>query len=118
MSLTQALNTALAGLNATQASLSVISGNVANSSTPGYVDKTANQVEIAAGGDSGSSVDVIGITRNLNTLLQKQLWTEPSGGSSPDTKAQLYHQLQQLYETPESPDPFHPAFNNSTTAPH
>jgi len=45
MSLTQALNTALAGLNATQASLSVISGNVANSSTPGYVEKTANQAE-------------------------------------------------------------------------
>src|SRR5258708_12800090 len=116
MSLTQALNTALAGLNATQASLSVISGNIANSSTPGYVDKTANQVEIAAGGDSGSSVDVIGITRNLNTLLQKQLWTETSGGSSADTKAQIYQQLQQIYGTPGSTGAFDTAFNNFTTA--
>src|SRR6266851_3700283 len=40
MSLTQALNTALAGLNATQAGLSVISGNVANANTPGYIDKS------------------------------------------------------------------------------
>ncbi len=116
MSLTQALNTALAGLNATQASLSVISGNVANSSTPGYVDKTANQVEIAAGGASGSSVDVSGITRNLNALLQKQLWTETSGGSYADTKAQLYQQLQQVYGTPGSTGAFNTAFNNFTTA--
>src|ERR1700704_329748 len=116
MSLTQALNTALAGLNATQASLSVISGNVANSSTPGYVEKTANQVEIAAGGASGSSVDVNGITRNLNALLQKQLWTETSGGSYADTKAQLYQQLQQVYGTPGSTGAFNTAFNNFASA--
>src|SRR6202790_657535 len=115
MSLTQALNTALAGLNATQAGLSIISGNVANANTPGYVDKTLNQVEIAAGG-SGSSVDVVGINRNLNTLLQKQLWTETSGGSYADTKAQLYQQLQQVYGTPGSTGAFNTAFNNFTTA--
>ena len=50
MSLTQALSTALAGLNATQANLSVISGNVANINTAGYVEETANQVEIASAG--------------------------------------------------------------------
>ena len=116
MSLTQALNTALAGLNATQAGLSVISGNVANANTPGYVDRTVNQVEIAAGGDSGSSVDIKGVNRNLNTLLQSQLWTETSGGSYADTKAQLYQQLQQVYGTPGSTGAFNTTFNNFATA--
>jgi flagellar hook-associated protein 1 FlgK len=116
MSLTQALNTALAGLNATQAGLSVISGNVANSNTPGYVDRTLNQIEIAAGGDSGSSVDIKGVNRNLNTLLQTQLWTETSGGSYADTKAQLYQQLQQVYGTPGSAGAFNTTFNNFATA--
>jgi flagellar hook-associated protein 1 FlgK len=116
MSLTQALNTALAGLNATQAGLSVISGNVANANTPGYIDKSLNQVEVAAGGDSGSSVAVLGINRNLNTLLQKQLWTETSGGSYADTKAQLYQQLQQIYGTPGTTGAFNTAFNSFTTA--
>src|SRR5260370_36125129 len=116
MSLTQALSTALAGLNAAQASLSIISGNVANANTAGYVAETANQVEVAAAGASGSSVDVKGINRNLNALVQSQLWTETSGGSYADTKAQLYQQLQQVYGTPGSPVAFDTAFNNFTTA--
>ena len=116
MSLTQALNTALAGLNATQAGLSIISGNVANANTPGYVEQTVDQIEVSAGGDSGSSVDVQGINRSLNSLLQGQLWTETSGGSYADTKAQLYQQLQQVYGTPGSVGAFDTAFNNFTTA--
>jgi flagellar hook-associated protein 1 FlgK len=116
MSLTQALNTALAGLNATQAGLSIISGNVANANTPGYVDETLNQIEVSAGGNSGTSVDVKGINRNLNALLQKQLWTETSGGSYADTKAGLYQQLQQVYGTPGTPGAFDTTFNNFTSA--
>ena len=116
MSLTQALNVSLAGLTSTQADLSVISGNVANANTPGYVDQIANQIEVAAGGDAGSSVDVVGISRKLNVLLQTQLWTETSGGSFADTKAQLYQQLQQVYGTPGSTGAFDTAFNNFTQA--
>jgi flagellar hook-associated protein 1 FlgK len=116
MSLTQALNTALAGINATQANLQVISGNIANANTPGYIDKSFNQVEIAAGGDSGSSVDIQGINRNLNALLQKQLWTETSGGSYADAKAKLYQQLQQVYGTPGTAGAFNTSFNNFATA--
>ena len=116
MSLTQALNTALAGLNATQAGLSVISGNVANANTPGYVDENLNQIEVGAGANSGTSVDIKGINRNLNLLLQNQLWTETSGGSYADTKAQLYQQLQQVYGTPGSAGAFDSAYNNFTAA--
>src|SRR5436309_12298490 len=112
MSLSQALSIALAGLNATQKNLSIISGNVANANTPGYVEETIDQVEVGAPGISGSSVDVAGINRNLNTLLQSQLWTETSGGSYADARAQLYQQLQQVYGTPGTPGAFDSAFNN------
>ena len=44
MSLTQALATSLSGLTATQTSLSVVAGNVANAQTPGYIAQSAVQV--------------------------------------------------------------------------
>ena len=64
----------------------------------------------------GTSVDIKGINRKLNTLLQSQLWTETSGGSFADTRAQLYQQLQQIYGTPASPGAFDTAYNNFTNA--
>src|SRR5208282_5058098 len=96
--------------------LSVIAGNVANANTPGYVDETVTPVEVASGGVSGTSVDSSGINRNLNALLQSQLWTESSGGSYADTTSQLYQQLQQIYGTPGSPSSFDAVYNNFTTA--
>ena len=116
MSISQALSAALAGVNVTQQGLSVIAGNVANANTPGYVDESLNQVEVTSSGLPGSSVDAAGINRNLNTLLQSQLWTETSGGSYANTTAQLYQQLQQVYGTPGSSTSFDAIFNNFTSA--
>ena len=79
MGLSQALSAALAGVNVTQQSLSVIAGNVANADTPGYVDESASQNELVVAGQAGASVDTTGINRDLNTLVQSQLWTETSG---------------------------------------
>jgi flagellar hook-associated protein 1 len=115
MSLAQALNTSLAGLQIAQAALSVTSANVANVNTPGYVRKIANQVETAAG-NAGISVNTAGINRALDTLVQSQLRTETSGGSYADTLSQLYGQLQQVYGTPGATNAVDSAFNNLTTA--
>ena len=116
MSINQALSAALAGVNSTQQALSVVAGNVANANTTGYIDESVNQVETATSGQSGASVDVTGINRNLNTLLQGQLWTETSGGSYADTTSQIYQQLQQIYGTPGSSTSFDAYFNNFTSA--
>jgi flagellar hook-associated protein 1 FlgK len=116
MGLSQALSAAVAGVNATQQSLSVIAGNVANANTPGYVDESVNQIATSTAGQPGVSVDTTGINRNLNTLLQSQLWTETSGGSYADTTAQLYQQLQQIYGSPGSSSSFSAIYNNFTTA--
>ena len=116
MGLSQALSSALAGVNTTQLGLSVIAGNVANANTPGYVEEQVNQVETTAAGQFGTSVTVDGINRNLNTLLQSQLWTETSGGSYADTTAQLYQQLQQTYGTPGTSSSIDGVFNSFTSA--
>jgi flagellar hook-associated protein 1 len=116
MGLSQALSAALAGVNTTQQSLQVIAGNIANANTPGYVDETVSQAEYAIAGQPGTSVDTTGINRNLNTLLQSQLWTETSGDSYADTTAQLYQQLQQIYGAPGSSGSFDAIYDNFTTA--
>jgi flagellar hook-associated protein 1 FlgK len=116
MGLSQALSAALAGVNTTQQGLSVIAGNVANANTPGYVEEGVTQIETAAAGLGGTSVDVTGINRNLNTLLQSQLWTETSGGSYADTTSSLYQQLQNIYGTPGTASSFDGIYNSFTTA--
>jgi len=89
---------------------------VANANTPGYVDESVNQIATSTAGQPGVSVDTTGINRNLNTLLQSQLWTETSGGSYADTTSSLYQQLQQIYGTPGSSSSFDGIFDNFTTA--
>jgi flagellar hook-associated protein 1 len=115
MNLSDALSTALAGLQVTQASLSVTAANVANANTPGYILESSNQVETAAG-NAGVSVNAAGINRELDTLVQSQLRTESSGGAYADTLSQLYQQLQQVYGTPGSSNAVDTTFNNFTTA--
>ena len=46
MGLSSALATAMSGLRANQAALSIISSNVANAQTPGYVTENPNQIAI------------------------------------------------------------------------
>ena len=77
MGLSSALATAMSGLRANQASLSIISSNIANAQTPGYVTQNANQIEVASGG-FGSTVQTTGVNRQLDLFVQNQLRTETS----------------------------------------
>jgi len=114
MSLTQALNAATAGLQVTQQGLSVNAGNVANAQTPGYVRKTVDQQETAAG--TSISVRTGAIERQLDQLIQTQLRTQTSGASFADKLSDLYEQLQNVYGTPGSPTGLDTLFNNFTSA--
>lgn len=116
MGLSQALSAALAGVNVTQQSLSVIAGNLANANTPGYVNESVSQNEVVTAGQAGASVDTTGINRDLDTLLQSQLWTETSGDSYAGTTSQLYQQLQPIYGTPGSSTSFDAIYSDFTTA--
>jgi flagellar hook-associated protein 1 FlgK len=111
MSLTQAMNTAVAGMRATQTALTLVSANVANSETPGYVRKTQVQVTTSAG-PNGVSVRTAGINRELDQYLQRQLRLESSGGAYADLRAQFYSRLQSIYGDPESESSLETIFNN------
>src|SRR5437868_6428986 len=115
MSLTQALATAVTGLRASQAGLSIVSANVANAETPGYVRKTPVQI-VTAAGDLGVSVRVDAINRQLDQYVQRQLRVESSGASYADLRAQFYDRLQGVYGVPGSDTALETVFNNFTSS--
>ncbi|MBS0531099.1 MAG: flagellar hook-associated protein FlgK [Proteobacteria bacterium] len=115
MGLSSALSIAMFGLRANQAALSIVSGNVANASTPGYVAQTLNQAEIISG-DTGAGVRVIGVSRQLDTYVQSQLRTENAGGAYADQMANVLGQLQNVYGTPGNDGTLENAYNNFTSA--
>src|ERR1700744_177317 len=115
MGLSSALATAMSGLTANQAALSIISSNVANSGTPGYVTQNPNQVEVSSG-TYGSSVQVTGVNRELDLFVQNQLRTETSGGAYANQMNNILGQLQSVYGTPGGDGTLESALNNFTTA--
>ena len=115
MSLSQALATAMSGLRANQAALALVSSNVANAETPGYVRKTLSQVQ-ATTADYGSSVRIDGVNRELDQFLQTQLRTETSGAAYADIRASFLANLQGVYGDPDSSGTLESALNTLTTA--
>ena len=113
MGLSEALTTAMSGLRATQASLALVSSNVANAETPGYVSKTLNQVA-GTTGDFGSSVRITGVNRELDQYLQTQLRTETSGAAYADIRSTFLANLQSVYGNPDDTGTIENAFNNLT----
>jgi flagellar hook-associated protein 1 FlgK len=115
MSLSQALGTALSGLRASQAGLSIVSSNVANAETPGYVRKTPVQVTTAAG-TAGAGVRVAAVNRELDQFVQRQMRIESAGASYATLRAQFYDRLQGIYGAPGSKATLETAYNGLVTA--
>jgi len=114
MSLTQALSSALSGLQVTQANISMVAANVANADTPGYTRKVVNQE--ATGGTSSIGVRVSDIQREIDLYIQKQLRVENAGASYADTRAQMYSQLQEIYGQPGADTSLESVYNSFTSA--
>ena len=115
MSLASSLATAMSGLRANQAALSITSSNIANARTPGYVSEGINQVETFSG-DVGATVSVTGVNRELDQFVQTQLRSETSGGAYANQVANVLTQLQSLYGTPGQAGTLENAYSNFTTA--
>ena len=115
MSLSDALSIAMSGLRANQAAMSLVSSNVANSDTPGYVRKTVNQVQTSSG-SIGASVSITGVNRELDLYLQQQIRTEQSGASYADLRSSILSSLQSIYGTPGGTGTLETAFNSLVTA--
>lgn len=115
MGLSSALASAMSGLRANQAALSIVSSNVANSQTPGYVVQRPNQIEVTTG-EFGSTAMTTGVSRELDTYVLNQLRTETGGSGYADQMANILKQLQNVYGTPGNSGTLESALNKFTTA--
>lgn len=101
---------ATAGLKATQAAINVVSQNVANSGTAGYVRRTISTVST----EGNSGVTVGAVTRSFDAAALKQLRSETAGAAYTATRADITSQLDKLYGTPGSATALDGTFNTFT----
>src|SRR3954453_4068129 len=98
MTLSSAMMSALSGLRATQSGMAVVANNVANAGTPNY-NRRVLPTQEAVSGSNGTGVRVGEVARILDTLVQRQLWTESAGGASSATKVGYHSRLDTLFGT-------------------
>jgi flagellar hook-associated protein 1 FlgK len=115
MGLGTALTSAISGLRVTQSALSIVSGNIANAETPGYVKKTVSQVAASSGGVT-IGVRLSAINRELDQYVQRQLRMETSGGAYATLRADFFTQLQQIYGQPGEANALETVFNDFVKA--
>ncbi|CAO4183219.1 flagellar hook-associated protein FlgK [Methylorubrum populi] len=106
-----AFSTATAGLRVTQAQIGVVSQNIANVGTAGYVRRTLSPV---ASGTGNASVATGTIARALDTAALKQLRSENSGAAYTGLKSSIHTQLDALYGKPGDASALDGVFNSFT----
>jgi flagellar hook-associated protein 1 FlgK len=105
MSLSSILNIANSGLATAQTQLRVVSDNVANVNTPGYVRKIADQVALTTEG-IGSGVDIKRVRLATDRFLQAASLNSTAEASRQDAKYELYDRIQTLFGDPGGDDGF------------
>lgn len=114
MGLSTSLNTAIGGLNATQLGIGVVSQNVANAGTTGYVRRAVSTVEDYSGRNAG--VQNTQVQRLLDKIVQHQLWQEASGAAYTSTRANSLSNLDKLYGAPGSSTALDTIYNKFTSS--
>ncbi|MBN9451032.1 MAG: flagellar hook-associated protein FlgK [Bosea sp.] len=114
MGLSTSLNTAIGGLNAAQVGIGVVSQNVANAGTTGYVRRTVSTADSLTGHTIG--VQSTQVQRLLDKIVQHQLWQEASGAAYTSTRASALSNLDKLYGAPGSSTALDTIFNKFTGA--
>jgi len=99
MSLNAIMNTASSGLAAAQTQLRVISDNVSNVNTPGYVRKIADQQTLTGQG-IGSGVEVARIRLATDRFLQAASMKAGSEAARQTVRYELYDRIQSLFGDP------------------
>ena len=99
MSLNLIMNNATTGLMAAQTQLRVVSDNVSNVNTPGYVRKIADQVAYASNG-IGAGVEVSRIRLATDRFLQAASLNAEADAGRYGVQAELYDRIQSLMGDP------------------
>jgi len=97
--LSSILDIATSGLQAAQAGLNVVSNNVSNVNTAGYVTEIANQSSTSIDGSS-SGVQVDGVTRATNAYLEAANYNAQSTAGQASITSSLLTQAQNLLGDP------------------
>jgi flagellar hook-associated protein 1 FlgK len=105
VSLSTIANAGLSGLATAQTQLQIVSENVTNADTPGYIRKIAEQVATASQG-MGTGVDIAGIELATNAFLQTAALNAGSDASKADSLNTGFSQLQALFGDPSTPQSF------------
>ncbi len=99
MSLSTILNIANSGLQTAQTQLRVVSDNVSNVNTPGYVRKIADQVSLTTQG-VGSGVEVARVRIATDRFLQAASLSAGAEASRQGVRYELYDRIQSLFGDP------------------
>jgi len=99
MSLSSILNIANSGLQTAQTQLRVVSDNVSNVNTPGYVRKIADQVSLMSQG-VGSGVEVGRVRLATDRFLQAASLNAGAESSRQGVRYELYDRIQSLFGDP------------------
>ncbi|WP_417586036.1 flagellar hook-associated protein FlgK [Nitrincola sp.] len=101
MSLTQALNTAITGLNTAQSRIAITSSNISNVNTAGYSRKIAGQETLTLDG-IGAGSQVADIYRNVNEGLVREMRGELGKAGREEVRYEFFQRVQTLFGTPQS----------------
>lgn len=94
---------ALSGLNSASTEMDVISENLANAATPGYLSQTTNLAALGGGPDAvGSGVQVSGISVDYNAVLSVLMNTTAGASASASASYQVLSTAQSLLQEPSS----------------
>ncbi|HVC59545.1 MAG TPA: flagellar hook-associated protein FlgK [Acetobacteraceae bacterium] len=99
MSLSAALSIASGSLANINGQLALVSNNVANAGTPGYVSETATQQSVTADG-MGLGVAAGPVTRDINTALQAQAFQQNSTVAGLQTTQAALQAIDAVQGTP------------------
>jgi flagellar hook-associated protein 1 FlgK len=115
MSLAQAISSALSGLRLTQAGVGLVAENIANAETPGYVRKSTLQGTSASTAGS-NGVQLLGVRRELDLFIQRQLRAEFAGASYARNISGYYARIEQIYGQPGNLNAIDTLYNNFTNS--
>lgn len=96
MSLGSIMNIATSGLQTAQEQLKVVSDNITNVNTPGYIRKVANQQTIVTNGQS-MGVTAGNITIAADKYLEQAQFSATSASSAADASYNLLDQIQSQF---------------------
>jgi len=99
MSLNSIMNIGVSGLQTAQTQLRVVSDNISNVNTPGYVRKVADQ-SAAVTGAGGAGVDITRVRLSTDRFLQAASLSASADSARYAVRNELYDQIQTAFGDP------------------